>query len=396
MDMTYRPDPLTIASGRYQRLCSEIEQLSADLEHRDAMYGGAIQAPRVLRVQDHGDLDALERANDEMARGLATAVEALESHLSDRRSAAFEAALASASERVSLLGSVTRRATSGASSSDAPAMEPARVPDSPRPSRNSRAELAAAIGEAISKARSSLAGLPANISSAVEVELGGLISQIGQAKSVRQVERALDEVRRKAFHAANEAREVADRRLTIDRLLADLDGSAGEGIDSLRKELVLLRARGEALPRDLEARVSDAKGAAQRSQSLQALRSVFAKHGYQVKGQLETIPSQGAILESPATDEHAVLVRVRGDHLLMNVVRVDANLRRDPDIDRAVEARLCALAPDIIQAGRDNGLELVIEQTPADGQIQVVEYLPTNDSGRERHDLDHRQELREL
>ncbi len=385
LDIEYKPDPLTVARGRHERLCEEVARLRVDIQHRVDESGLGVVAPEIVDVRSDSDLASFQHANDQMADALAVATRDLEDHLVRRRTEAFDAAVSAAQAELKSLGQVRSRVEGVAT----PEGERVDVVGSSNETGVSN-EPETSVARATEKARDAIAALPEGVPDDLEADLSQLISELGLARESRQVDRVVDEIRRRAYKVSKLVEQRAERQALLERVAEVLDQSDSRALTELRRELASMRAGTSEIPSGFEGRCREAVSQAQLQSTLSALATTFAENGYRVTDEFAGLDGGfGSLVDVPSSQDHAVLVRSRDGRLLINLVRIDNDLRADPEIDLSVERRMCDLVPELDSAARAVGMELDMDRHDPDGNIQIIERRPETAArpGRERREV---------
>lgn len=369
---------MAAARQNLERAIAELESLRLRACAHTTRAGESIlidlpETPTVPRTAE-----AIEQAANDLRAAVRRADESLESALAAERRAAYEDAFRDA----------TRRA------GEASQIKSYRANESidERPSTNAGVpEVANAPADELQKTLDRvLSRLPDRARSSTNDEVARLVTMVAEASTPRQQERVIDRLRQVVQDEQDAQRRAAENAERVDALLARLDGAPGASAARLRGYLRAFDPT-ERLPVDIGAQVEDAVkelSDEERQDVLKAVKAWFESEGYDIDGPLAELGDEGILVDHPVSTDHAVLVRQRGALLLLNVVRFDDQLERDPAQDLEAEETVCTDLASLVEHAAGLGINLRVEQHAADGNIQVMDHATGGDrrrSTRRRH-----------
>lgn len=326
------------------------------------------------------DVESLEQAASELRAAVRRADQALESALAAERRAVYDAAYAAAQQRVREAGPIaTYHQSPDPAVAEAHASETSG--EAPTAGDRRRTEpVEVTLARVLSR-------LPDRCRLTTQDEVARLVALVAEANGDRQVDRVLDQIRTVVQAEQDAQASAAENRQRVDRLLARLDGAPGDEAGRLRGYLRAAELT-DPLPADLEERVERAVkvlSPEEQADVVAAVRAWLEAEGYVVDvGLAGQLPPDGVVVDHPTSADHGVLVRSRDGSVLLNVVRFDEELGRDADADLEAEQSFCTDVESLAAQAAAMGVTLVVDQSQADGVVQVMDGHPTRAQRRGR------------
>lgn len=364
---------MAAARQNLERAVSELEALRLRARAHTTRAGESIlvdvpAAPTVPRTAD-----AIERAATELRSAVRRADESLESALAAERRAAYEDAFREASLRAGEGGQIQTYRASEIIDVRSSATAGVTAAAGSTPAHDLQVTLARVLSR-----------LPDRARPATNDEVARLVTMVAEASTPRQQERVLDRLRQVVQDEQDAQRRATENGKRVDALLARLDGAPGESAARLRGYLRAFDPT-ERLPLEIEAQVEDAAkelSDEERQDVLGAVKAWFEAEGYDIDGPFGELGDDGILVDHPVSADHAVLVRQRGASLLLNVVRFDDQLERNPAQDLEAEETVCTDLASLVERAAGLGINLRVEQHAADGNIQVMDHSTGGDRRR--------------
>jgi hypothetical protein len=337
---------LSAARDRHARALRELDALAADLRAAVATYGDlAVVLPDVVTPADL-EPEAWELATERLADEIERGREAMGVATREERIRHMVASVGS------LTASVTTVAPGGAHGQDDTELE--RV----------------------------LARLPATARADSVERCTVLANSFTGTRDQRERRQLLAVVRLAVQREQDRERLIEKNRNNLELLYQQLDGLVGRPVETLRGMLKGLPLD-EPLPDDLEDRVARTRDTARAEEDrtfvLQAASAALKDLGYSVGEHFRTaVVDDGALVDLPHSDRHALRVRERNHQLMFNIVRYDETGGRDLVADTRAEESFCTDFAGISSKFRELGIDLTMLRAdpPGSHPVQVVKEGP--------------------
>jgi hypothetical protein len=347
---------IAAAKDRHSRVLAAVQAFRGTLAAAEATYGRlGVSVPQAT-VSRPGEAEDWDRTSDALTSGLSQAKDELAETV-----------------RVARLRMLSAE---GAQMS-------AVLVEERRPAKPARAESARAesvLGDR--KLAEVLGRLPAEAPAEVVARGETLARGFREASGPSEKARVLDGLRLLVQAEQDRQTRIARNSAVIEELYRELDGLRSNPVDTCRGVLKGLDPAA-ALPAGLRDRVAAVKAAAEAERDtefvLATAARALAELGYAVGEDFRTVvPSSGALLELPHSPRHGLQIRERNHRLMLNVVRFDADGRRDPRADKDAEESFCGDFAKLKGRMRAEGVDLSMLRADAPGQtpIQVLRDTP--------------------
>lgn len=348
---------LAAAKDRYDRATNALAALKTEIASANATYGAVLVGSARVDHPTGANSEEWEDAADALARE------------SERLNRLLEDAVAK--ERVRLFSEAAHSVTTSLVENT---------------SRSSRTSPDASVEEVARLMRR----MPLHPTDEGLSRCEALERQWRQATKEAERDQVLTALRLVIQKEQDRARLVDLNRQRVESLYRELDGLAGETVETVRgllKGLLL----DQPLPSDLGDRVRSAQDLAtaeqDRSYVLAAASDALSALGYDIDEEFRTaIPSGGTLIDLPHSQNHGLLIRERDQQLLMNIVRYDESGQRDASADTAAEVRFCEDFALLRDALGERGIEIDMRRSDPPGKtpVQVVKRAANRGRNRQR------------
>jgi hypothetical protein len=362
---------IAAAKDRHSRVLAAVQAFRGTLAAAEATYGRlGVSVPQAT-VSRPGEAEDWDRTSDALTSGLSQAKDELAETV---RVARLRMLSAEGAQMSAVL--VEERRPAKPARAESARAESARA-------ESARAESARAesvLGDR--KLAEVLGRLPAEAPAEVVARGETLARGFREASGPSEKARVLDGLRLLVQAEQDRQTRIARNSAVIEELYRELDGLRSNPVDTCRGVLKGLDPAA-ALPAGLRDRVAAVKAAAEAERDtefvLATAARALAELGYAVGEDFRTVvPSSGALLELPHSPRHGLQIRERNHRLMLNVVRFDADGRRDPRADKDAEESFCGDFAKLKGRMRAEGVDLSMLRADAPGQtpIQVLRDTP--------------------
>lgn len=367
---------LRTAQGRFRRVAQEAAAFASTAAAAAATYPGVTTPAPAIPDVDSDDTTALTRATDELEAAL------------DLSRIALNAAVAVA--ETTRLAEFARSLSRGVPEQTLQPAESSDRASEPREQSRDR-DRTADVARILKR-------LPGDCAPGIANEIEAAVSLVMLSTSDAQADLALDSLRTLVQRESTLSRLRAKNRTRLRSLIASLDGLTGTAVDEARSALATV-AIDQRLPTELGRMVAAARASAVREADqrivLEAISQGLETLGYRVEAGFEgEVLQGGAIAMLPGSERHGVNVRMREGQVLLNVVRLDEDGRRDVAADAAAEQVFCAQTGRLSELARARGGELHLATADGvpPGRLQVVRQAPRRKARSSRADVPHERE----